>query len=140
MLYNAASASSFIGSLGVNIHLSYTSTPYGNLSQVQSELNYLGLPNVRDNFSNSTYEYNALSTLAGLGYKIDMLGNTNLSTFLTNVRNLETAHPGSVLAVVNVAVPMAPLCVNCSLNGALTVPVVFTGFVTVMVWQPMTSV
>ena len=47
---------------------------------------------------------------------------------------------GSVDAVVNVAVPIAPLCVNCSLNGELTVPVVLFGFVTVIVWQPMTRV
>ena len=47
---------------------------------------------------------------------------------------------GSVEAVVNVAVPMAALCVNGWLNGELTVPVVVDGLVTVMVWQPMTSV
>src|SRR6188768_1328568 len=44
---------------------------------------------------------------------------------------------GRVLAVVNVAVPMAPVCVKVSLNGALTVPAVLTGLVTVMTWQPM---
>src|SRR6266498_3086381 len=42
------------------------------------------------------------------------------------------------LASVNVAVPCAPLCVKVSLNAASTVPVAFTGFVTVMVWQLMT--
>ena len=48
---------------------------------------------------------------------------------------------GSVLAVsVNVAAPIAPLCVKVWLNGASTVPVVVAGLVTVMVWQPMTSV
>src|SRR5450755_188487 len=47
---------------------------------------------------------------------------------------------GNVLAVVNVPVPCAPLCVNCSLNAALTVPVAFAGFVTVIVWQLMTRV
>ena len=45
-----------------------------------------------------------------------------------------------MLAVVNVAEPCAPLCVNCSLNGELTVPVVFAGLVTVMVWQLIVSV
>src|SRR5437588_509633 len=34
---------------------------------------------------------------------------------------------GRVEAVVNVAPPTAPLCENCSLNGALTVPLVFAG-------------
>src|SRR5437764_155447 len=45
---------------------------------------------------------------------------------------------GSVEAVLNVALPMAPDCVNCSLNAAAAVPVVLAGLVTVMVWQPMT--
>ena len=53
----------------------------------------------------------------------------------------ESVRPaGSVLEVVNVAVPIAPLCVNVSLNGEPTVPVLLAGFVTVMVWQVMTSV
>src|SRR5437764_1307753 len=47
---------------------------------------------------------------------------------------------GSVLAVVKVAVPCAPLCVNIWLNAWLTVPVFVTGLVTVMVWQLMTRV
>ena len=47
---------------------------------------------------------------------------------------------GSDEAVLNVAVPMAPLWVNCWLNGELTVPVVVAGLVTVMVWQLMVRV
>ena len=47
---------------------------------------------------------------------------------------------GKVLAVVNVAVPIALVCVKVSLNEAFTVPLVVPGFVTVIVWQPMTSV
>src|SRR5207244_1718402 len=54
---------------------------------------------------------------------------------------VESVRPaGSVLAVVNVAVPMAPLCVKIWLNAAPAVPVVTPGLLTVMVWQPMTSV
>ena len=48
----------------------------------------------------------------------------------------ESVRPvGSVLAVVKVAPPIAPLCVNCSLNGVPTVALVLIGLVTVMVWQ-----
>ena len=48
---------------------------------------------------------------------------------------------GSVpLLSVNVAVPIAPVCVKVWLKAAFTVPVVVAGLVTVMVWQPMTSV
>src|SRR5258706_9429714 len=45
---------------------------------------------------------------------------------------------GSVLAVVKAGGPRLPLCVNCSLNGEATVPLVFTGFVTEMALQAMT--
>ena len=41
------------------------------------------------------------------------------------------------LASVNVAVPMAPLCVNVAVNDEPAVPVFVDGFVTVMVWQAM---
>ena len=47
---------------------------------------------------------------------------------------------GSVDAVVNVAVPIAPLCVKVSLKGELTVPLAFAGLLTVMVWQAITIV
>ena len=47
---------------------------------------------------------------------------------------------GNVLAVVKVAVPCAPVWVKFWLKGVLTVPLVVTGLVTVIVWQPMTSV
>ena len=47
---------------------------------------------------------------------------------------------GSVLAVVNVVVPTVLPAVNVWLKAAFAVPVVVAGFVTVIVWQPMTSV
>src|SRR5512141_861786 len=55
--------------------------------------------------------------------------------FVANVRPA-----GSVLAVVNAAVPCAPLCVKVRLKAASTVPVFVTGVVTVMVWQLIVSV
>ena len=54
---------------------------------------------------------------------------------------VESVSPaGNALAVVNVAVPCAPVCVKVWLNAASTVPVVTTGLVTVIVWQLMVSV
>ena len=47
---------------------------------------------------------------------------------------------GSVLAVVNVAPPIAPVCVNVSENGDPAATVALAGLVTVIVWQPITSV
>ena len=47
---------------------------------------------------------------------------------------------GSVLAVVNVAPPIAPVCVNVWLNAVAATPLLTPGFVTLIVWQPTTSV
>ena len=47
---------------------------------------------------------------------------------------------GSVLAVVNVAVPIAPLWVNVSLKGEPAVPFAFAGLLTVIDCHAMTSV
>jgi hypothetical protein len=45
---------------------------------------------------------------------------------------------GSVpLARVKTGVPMAPVCVNVSLNALPAVPLPLAGLVTVMVWQTM---
>src|SRR5438477_3338471 len=44
---------------------------------------------------------------------------------------------GSALAVVNVALPIAPVCVNVCENGAAAVPLVVAGLVTLMAWQVM---
>src|SRR5947209_14910828 len=47
---------------------------------------------------------------------------------------------GNVLDVENVAVPIAPLCVNVCENALPAVPAFVAGFVTLIVWQPMTRV
>src|SRR3954451_6177405 len=47
---------------------------------------------------------------------------------------------GSVEAVLYATVPIVLPEVKVTVNGALTVPVLVAGLVTVMVWQPMTSV
>src|SRR5437016_3678423 len=46
---------------------------------------------------------------------------------------------GSAPVVDQVIVPTPLVCVNCSLNALPAVPMVLAGFVTVMVWQVMTS-
>ncbi len=100
LTYTATSASGFIGTLGVNVHMTYTNTPYANVSQVASELSYLGLSNIRENVSGTTQEYNALSTLMSDGIKVDLLAsNTNLSGFMSFANQLAAAHPGGIIAV-----------------------------------------
>ncbi|HQT80148.1 MAG TPA: hypothetical protein PLD10_24165, partial [Rhodopila sp.] len=49
MLVTAQTTKSFLDSIGVNVHLSDTSSAYGNLPLVEQELKYLGVNQVRDN-------------------------------------------------------------------------------------------
>ena len=58
----------------------------------------------------------------------------------TPVEPFSVMPAGSVLAVLYVTVPMVLAEVKVTVKGALTVPVLVAGLVTVMVWHPMTSV
>jgi hypothetical protein len=44
----AKSASDFVGSIGVNTHLGYLDTSYGDFAKVKKDLKYLGIQHVRD--------------------------------------------------------------------------------------------
>ena len=92
-------ASSFISSLGVNVHMNFTGTPYQNVSAVQNSMNYLGLTNMRDLGvqHNSVYD-----TLANAGYHFDFLvpgGAVNLGADMQWFDSFATAHPGSIVAL-----------------------------------------
>src|SRR6185312_2520599 len=41
-------AATFIGSLGINTHVDYTSGPYSNRTITKNSINYLGVKNLRD--------------------------------------------------------------------------------------------
>lgn len=52
--YTTASlASNFINSIGVNTHIDFTSSSYGNISAVENAINYLGVKNLRDSPENT---------------------------------------------------------------------------------------
>src|SRR4051812_31056606 len=42
----------FTNSIGINTHIDFTSTAYGNLQNVENALNYIGIKNVRDSVNN----------------------------------------------------------------------------------------
>jgi hypothetical protein len=97
--YTAQNASSFIATLGVNTHLSWTGTQYTNASTVASELKYLGLNNVRDTIDNST-SYGVINTLMSQGVHFDLwTDKSDMSGFLSQAHNLQVAHPGGVIAI-----------------------------------------
>jgi hypothetical protein len=59
------SAAAFIDSIGVNVHLSYTDTPYANVEAVRARLRELGIRHVRDGLvMGRPDQYRALKLLA----------------------------------------------------------------------------
>lgn len=102
-------AANFLGTLGVNTHLPYTDGGYANLSNVESDLAYLGISKVRDTLSNGYAGSAPLSTyvsLAQRGITFDVLlfvgGNqttASVAPSLVLAQALDKAVPGSVSAV-----------------------------------------
>src|SRR5579885_856785 len=71
----AARAADFVGSIGIDTHVSYYDTTYDNFSLIQSALAYLGVGHIRD-FIPSIYDTGAqarLTTLASEGMKLDLI-------------------------------------------------------------------
>ena len=97
----------FTDSIGVNTHLSDNLGPYGNTTQVKSELDYVGIHYVRDSqpFSWSVSSYSAL---LNTGVKIDLviahnpgeeLGNGDLQANLAIIDQLASLAPASIIAL-----------------------------------------
>ncbi len=107
----AVSAESFVDSLGVNIHLAYTWTAYGDISLVESSLAYLGINQVRDKLENPDYVSTAsYEQLAANGIKFDFVlpvyypnptepNTVNIPEFVSMIAAFEAAYPGGVTAI-----------------------------------------
>ena len=68
----AKTAYSFIDSIGVNTHLRYYDTPYGNFSLIDQSLLALGIHHIRDGGSDPTW-IQAINTLASQGIRSDIV-------------------------------------------------------------------
>ena len=91
-------ASQFLSTLGVNVHVEYTDGKYANAGNVLADLAYLGENHVRDAVLNpSNQGQSNYDTLANAGVKFDMFfqGNSLPST-LNLVDAFVTRHPGAV--------------------------------------------
>lgn len=66
----AISAAAFVDTLGVNTHLDFGGT-YADLAQVESDLEYLGLPNVRDSAESASDAETWLEVAQATGVKFD---------------------------------------------------------------------
>ena len=108
----AQSAAAFDQSIGVNVHMAFTSTAYGNVAGVINDLAYLGVNQVRDGFYNAPSFLPAYEALAAAGIKFDFFlvvywasdtnhypGTVNVPQFISMLDFFETAYPGSITAI-----------------------------------------
>jgi hypothetical protein len=94
-------ASAFAAALGVNAHLTWTSTAYGDVTAVEHALDYLGLRNVRDI---GGYSFGVYDTLAEAGYRFDFttIGGSQQqapSVFSQWLHNFAVAHAGAIASI-----------------------------------------
>ena len=101
-------AANFLEGIGVDTHIAYTDGGYVNLSNVQADLNYLGVKELRDGVSTGVDGSAPLSsyiTLAKAGVKFTFVVGTGASTpasiqsTLSAIAQIATAVPGSVKAI-----------------------------------------
>jgi hypothetical protein len=101
------SASTFWDTIGINVHMAYYQTAYGNVSLVLNDLAYIGVNNVRDNFIDWGFIQPAYQQLAANGIKIDFIlpvgvtgpNSVNVTEYVSMVDAFATANPGSISAI-----------------------------------------
>jgi hypothetical protein len=101
----AQSAATFDQSIGVNVHMAYTWTPYANVTSVENDLAYLGVNHVRDDFFDASNVQVNYDQLAAAGIKFDFVipvylpSTVELTEFVNMVNAFTLAYPGSVSAI-----------------------------------------
>ena len=101
------SASSFVGSIGVNTHAGYAWGSYNNLALMVDDLKYLGVTTLRDSLAASPAAQPVIDGLANAGFKFDFIvpsnvpqqGSAGLQQYLASVDSFEAAHPGGIVAL-----------------------------------------
>ncbi|MHC2674638.1 hypothetical protein ACVI1J_006801 [Bradyrhizobium diazoefficiens] len=101
------SASTFISSIGVNVHVGYSWGAYDNLALVEDDLKYLGVTKLRGGLATSPEAQPIVEGLAKDGYKFDLVvpsgvpegGTAALQAYLESVKEFAASHPGSVIAL-----------------------------------------
>jgi len=67
----ARRAGDFVGSMGINVHMGYTTTPYVHSKKIYDALQALGMRHFRDEINNTHPEFVAkLRNIGGLGYTL----------------------------------------------------------------------
>src|SRR3712207_6617405 len=76
----AAASADFVDSIGVNVHLSYRNTSYGNFDRVHKALDYLGVHHVRDIITKSPDQLTKIDALMAKGYDFNFMIPPDLGT------------------------------------------------------------
>lgn len=102
----ALSASGFINSIGINVHMDYTDGAYASEPNVASDLAYLGIKYIRDGLSTDTAsipvqnQITALNELAAQGIKFDLgIVTANVQSEIAAANALEVSSPGAIFAL-----------------------------------------
>lgn len=102
------SSATFLDGLGVNTHIPYTDGAYNSTSLIISDLEYLGIDEVRDGISDGAWGSAPLShyiEIAEAGEKFTFLignwveSNSDIEAVLDQITAVEQAAPGSVIAI-----------------------------------------
>lgn len=94
--------SDFLGAIGVNTHLPYAGSSYGNGADVLAALKYLGLGLVRDSAVTArTATLPGYTRLADAGIRFDMVApaGRDPAEVVGTVAAFAAAHPGAVAAI-----------------------------------------
>jgi len=103
----AIATGAFLNSIGVNTHLNDNATEYGNIPEVLSELQYLGVSRIRDNTPDS-WTLSNYDSIAAAGIKLDLLigynpgeemGNGGVQNELNAISEILGASPGSIVGL-----------------------------------------
>src|ERR1019366_5684108 len=83
---NAISAAAFIGTLGINTHIDFEAYGYQNLTNVENDINYLGVKIIRDSAASPTDAQTWLAVAQATGAKFDdFIGETSPSGMQTDL-------------------------------------------------------
>ena len=85
----AASATSFYESVGVNTHIDFSWTAYGNFSEVESALAYLGVAKVRDSIDDPADPAKLAQLNKDLGIKFDVYISPGSVGFAWQLQQIE---------------------------------------------------
>jgi hypothetical protein len=95
----AMPVNAFIDSLAVNTHVNYTDGAYANVPNVANDLAWLGIHHVRDASPGTAPPFSSYVYLAQRGVKFDFGVGPDFATAIAQDARLNTAVPGSVVAI-----------------------------------------